>query len=339
MTVRRKQSEDALRESAERYRRLVEFGPEVVVIHCEGKITYINQAGVFLLGAKSAEEIVGRPVMDFVHPDYQAIVLERIKRTQEELKIEAAIYEKFMRLDGSIIDVEVSAIPIMDGGKPATQVVFHDVTERKQVEDALRESEARFRRRAEELSALYETTREIATQHDTKALLQTIVERAALLLNAAGGSMYLRDGEHNELVLKVAYGYQGFVGTRILPGEGMLGEVIETLQPAVVDDYRTWKDRSTKFDKLPITAVMATPMVNSGELVGVLSVNEVETGNGECLRKYTSSEMEQLTFFAGAAASAVHNARLFEETRQRLVELELLYQASLSAAQIHSPRQ
>ena len=337
MTIRRKQSEDALRESAERYRRLVEFGPEVVAVHCAGKIVYINQVGVELIGAKNLNEIIGRQVMDFVHPDYDAIVRQRIKQTQEEARVGSAIYEKFVRLDGSVIDVEVTAIPITFDGKPATQVVFHDITERKQVEDALRENEARFRRRAEELSALYEITREIAGHHDTKTLLQAIVDRAALLLNAAGGSIYLRDGEHNQLELKVAYGQQQFVGIKMDPGEGLLADVVQSLQPAVVDDYRVWKNRSLKFDSVPITALMAAPMLYSGELVGVLSVNEIDTGSGEPIRKYTSSEIEQITFFAGAAASAVHNARLFEETRQRLVELEVLYQASLSAAQIHSP--
>jgi PAS domain S-box-containing protein len=338
MTIRRKQSEDALRESAERYRQLVEFGPEVVCVHCEGRIVYINQAGVSLLGGKNADDIVGRATLDFVHPDYLAIVQQRIKQTQQEARVSNAIYEKFIRLDGSSVDVEVAAIPITYDGKPASQVVFHNVTERKQVEDALRESESRFRRRAEELSALYETTREVATQRDINTLLQAIVDRAAALLDAPGGCIYLRDRERNEVELKVAHGYQGFIGTRIMPGEGLLGNVMQTLQPAIVEDYRVWESRINKFDVLPITAVMIAPMLYSGELVGVLSVYEIYQGEDQPIRKYTSAEMEQLTFFAGAAASAVHNARLFDETRQRLVELELLYQASLSAAQIHSPR-
>ena len=338
MTIRRKQSEDALRESADRYRQLVEFGPEVVAVQCEGKIVYINQAGVSLLGGKTSEEIVGHPVKDFVHPDFLSVVLERIKQIQDEGKFGNPIYEKFMSLDGRSIDVEVTAIPITYDHKPATQVVFHNVTERKKVEDALRESEALYRRRAEELSALYETTRAVATQHDTKTLLQTIVDRATSLLDAAGGSIYLRSGERNELELKVAHGYQGFVGTKLAPGEGLLGNVIQTLQPVIVKDYQASENRSSKYDAVPITAVMAAPMLYSGELVGVLSVNEVNLGDGRPVREYTSAEMEQLAFFAGAAASAVHNARLFDETRQRLVELELLYQASLSAAQIHSPR-
>ena len=57
MTIRRKQSEDAMRESAERYKQLVEFGPEVVAVHCEGKIVYMNQAGVALLGGKNADDL------------------------------------------------------------------------------------------------------------------------------------------------------------------------------------------------------------------------------------------------------------------------------------------
>ena len=232
--------------------------------------------------------------------------------------------------------IDLAVVTIDYEGKPAALGTAFDLTERKRAEDSLRENEGRIRQRADELTALYETTREIATQRDTKTLLQTIVDRAALLLNAAGGSIYLCCEETDELELKVAFGYQGFVGMRASPGEGLLGQVAQMLQPMAVEDYRVWKNRSSKFDAVPITATMAVPMLYRGELLGVLTVYEIDSKTGSSIRKYTSSEMEQLTFFAGSAASTVHNTRLFEETKQRLVELELLYQASLSSVQIHS---
>jgi len=207
---------------------------------------------------------------------------------------------------------------------------------RKRAEDTLRENEARIRRRADELTALYQTTHDIATQKDTKTLLQTIVDRAASLLNASGGSIYLYHEDTKEMEMMVANGYQGFVGMRLGPGEGLMAQVTKTHRPLSVEDYRVWEHRLPQFDAIRITGIMVVPMLYSGVLVGALSVHEVDNGNGSPIRKYTNAEMEQLMFFAGAAASAVHNARMFQETRQRLVELELLYQASLSAAQIHS---
>ncbi|MBN2388052.1 MAG: GAF domain-containing protein [Anaerolineales bacterium] len=207
---------------------------------------------------------------------------------------------------------------------------------RKRAEDVLRENESRNRQRADELTALYETTRDVATQRDPKALMQAIVDRAASLLNSAGGSIYLFNEERNEVELIVAHGFQGYVGTRLVPGEGLVGRVLEDLEPMIVPDYRTWEFRSAKFDAESVTAVMAVPMLYSGETVGVLSVNEIERDDETPLREYRQSDVELLTFFAGAAASAVHNSRLFQETRRRLIELEALYQASLAAAQIHS---
>lgn len=208
--------------------------------------------------------------------------------------------------------------------------------QRKRAEDALRESEARMRRRADEFSALYETIRDLSTQREIESLMRIIVERAAHLLGSAGCCIYLYDHERNELELMVAHGYQGWVGERLRLGEGLVGKVMQTRLPMVVDDYRVWEHRTDKFDSVPVTAVVAVPMLYSNELVGVLTVYEVDQGAGSTTRMYGQSDIDLLHFFAGAAASAVHNARLFDETRQRLIELEVLYQASLAAAQIHS---
>src|SRR5215210_3675193 len=67
----RRLAEEALKESEERYRRLVDLSPEMVAVHSEGKWVYINDAGAKLAGASEPEELIGKPVMDLVHPDYR----------------------------------------------------------------------------------------------------------------------------------------------------------------------------------------------------------------------------------------------------------------------------
>ena len=210
--------------------------------------------------------------------------------------------------------------------------------QRKQAEEALRESEERFRRRAEEVSGLYETTRELAIQHDLDTLLNTISDRVVALLGSPGCTIYLYDKERRDLEAVVSRGWAGIVGIRLQIGEGVAGQVAQTLQPIVLDDHRTWKQRSPKFAPIPVTALAEVPMIYSGELVGVLTSYELAKEDESPIRKYTQADVDLLAVFAATAAGVVHNTRLFDETRQRLLEIELLYQASLAASQIHSLR-
>jgi two-component system, cell cycle sensor histidine kinase and response regulator CckA len=141
----RKLSEAALRESEERYRKLVEFSPDAIAIHSEGKIVFINVAGAKLLGAVNPEQLIGKSVMDFVHLDYQEIVREQIRQLREEGKNVSSVEEKFIKLDGSVIDVEVTAIPFTYQGKPGIQIIVRDITDRKSAEEALKQSEEKYR--------------------------------------------------------------------------------------------------------------------------------------------------------------------------------------------------
>jgi PAS domain S-box-containing protein len=140
-----RRSEEALRASEARYRALVESSPDGIGIHQDGRIVFINPAGARLLGAQNPDELVGKPIEDIIHPDYREVVRERIRRSLAEGQPAPPLMEKFIRLDGSTIDVEVTAVPIMWEGRPAMQVVFRDITERKRMEEELKASEERYR--------------------------------------------------------------------------------------------------------------------------------------------------------------------------------------------------
>jgi PAS domain S-box-containing protein len=212
------------------------------------------------------------------------------------------------------------------------------VINRKRSEDTVRESEERYHRRADELAALYETARDLATQRDLKTMLNTVADRVTTLLRSPGCSIYLFDKERKDLEAIISRGLPGMIGVRLQLGEGIAGKVAQTLQPMIIDDHRIWANRSPKFSDIPTTAVAEVPMVFGGDLIGVLTVYEIESEDNFHIRKYTQADVDLLTVFAGTAAVAVHNTRLFDETRQRLLELEVLYQTSLAATQIINVR-
>ncbi|TAK57319.1 MAG: PAS domain S-box protein [Bacteroidetes bacterium] len=139
----RKGTEARLRESEERYRSLVELSPDAIVIHQDGKFVFSNASGAALFGAREPRDLLGKPIMDFVHPDYRKFVLERVQQNAGG-EITPMIQEKLITLDGAIVDVEVTAIPSSFQGAPAVQVVIRDITQRLRAEKEFRELEQKL---------------------------------------------------------------------------------------------------------------------------------------------------------------------------------------------------
>lgn len=127
----RKQAEEAFRESEERYRRLVEVSPDAIFVNRQGKLVFINQAGLRLFGATRPEQMLGKSPYDFTHPDYHALIRERIRRQLDLGESAPPVEEKIIRLDGTLVDVEVAAAPVMYQGVMSIQAVLRDLTERK----------------------------------------------------------------------------------------------------------------------------------------------------------------------------------------------------------------
>ena len=141
----RKLAERELQESEERYRRLVELSPDAIIVHSDCNLVYVNPAAVKLWGANSADELLGRSLLERVHPDYRRAAEARIRDVQQSGTTIQLTELKQLRLNGEVIDVEVTGMSMVFQGRPAVQSVVRDITERKQGREALRQTETQLR--------------------------------------------------------------------------------------------------------------------------------------------------------------------------------------------------
>ena len=136
---------EALRESEQRYRQLIEVAPDAIFVHSEGRVVLANPAMVQLFGAESAAQLIGREVLDLIGSGSRELVRERIRRLYETPQSVPLTEVEYVRADGTLFSVEATAVSFSYAGRPAAQVVARDITSRKAAERALRESEQRFR--------------------------------------------------------------------------------------------------------------------------------------------------------------------------------------------------
>lgn len=144
--ARRRHSETALRESETQFQTLVELAPEAVFIQTGGCFAYVNGAAQQLFGARSAEELIGRSVLDLFRADQHEQISARIRMLNEDQKVVPSAEEVCVRLDGSTIDVEVSAAPFQHQGEHGAIVFARNITERKRAESSLRDQMEELRR-------------------------------------------------------------------------------------------------------------------------------------------------------------------------------------------------
>ncbi|MBI2419942.1 MAG: PAS domain S-box protein, partial [Ignavibacteriales bacterium] len=132
-----KQHEELLRESEEKYRGLVQGSPDAIAIYIAGKVVFTNNASLRLMRASSIDDLIGMNVLDFVHPDSRELVKSRMLKMTVDGKELPVAEEKFIRLDGTVVDVEVRAIPVVFDKKAGVQLIVRDISERKKSEDEI----------------------------------------------------------------------------------------------------------------------------------------------------------------------------------------------------------
>ncbi len=134
--------ERELAASEERYRTFVELSPDAVVVHRGGEIVFANSAAAELLGADSPGALLGRDALQFIAPKDRPAVRERIKGILVEGRAAPPFEETFVRMDGSLVPVEVRGTQVALRDGPAVLVVARDITDRNRTRDLLMGTEA-----------------------------------------------------------------------------------------------------------------------------------------------------------------------------------------------------
>lgn len=134
----------ALAEGAEQSRTLVEAFPDAILIQVEHTIVFINPSCLRLFRAEAAQQILGRDVSTVIHPEYLAAFQARIEGCYSSGTASPSAESVLLACDGSSVDIDAVAIPIVWNGAPAIEVVARDITKRKQSEMAVQNWQRRL---------------------------------------------------------------------------------------------------------------------------------------------------------------------------------------------------
>jgi len=315
----RKQAESSLRQSEERYRTLAEAAHDMIfIVDSEGVIEYVNRFAAEQFRTEP-KQMIGK-LMQQVFPP--AVAERQFGAIQKVIETGEPFYaETQSSFPSGDVWLSTSLAPLKNesGDIRAVLGIARDITERKR-------AEAESAQRADQFAALYEMARDISAQQENlSGLLQSIVDRAVNLLQAYSGMLYLYDPVARNLEMTVERNSWGQVGMRLKLGEGLAGQVAQTLEPLRVDNYQTWEGRSPQLNGLPIGAVLGAPLLYGGEFIGALVIAEIASKTN---RKFTEADSRLLTLFAAHVSGALRNAYSHDELRRRVEELTTISRVS-----------
>ncbi|MBC7683305.1 MAG: EAL domain-containing protein [Ferruginibacter sp.] len=202
------QREQALRFSEERFRTLVEWSPEAVVVHVNDRIVYANPAAALLFGATSPQDLVGRLMAQLLHPESIGLAQQRARHVAASGQSVGVVALRFFKLDGSVIDVEVQGTPIQFDGAKAVHTVLSEITRRKLAEAEMRIAATAF----ETQQAMLVTDCNWVIQRVNKAFSQITGYSAQEAVGKTPGDL-LRSGLHDAAFFKVMVASLEHTGT------------------------------------------------------------------------------------------------------------------------------
>jgi PAS domain S-box-containing protein len=346
LEIKCQQMTEVLQASESQYRLTIDSMSDAIhVVDAELRLTLFNTAFEELIESLGLEpDVTGKTVFEIfpflsnrVREEYQQVF-----NTGEPL-----LTEETSTIGAKEYFTETLKIPIFEQGR-VTQIVtvIRDITQRKQTEDALQttrdELEARIKARTAELAEANAVLRvEIAERHRAEEALQrrnrelallnragqainstltldrvlaTLLEEVRRLMGVVACSVWLIDPDTHELVCQQATGPKNEMvrGWRIAPGEGIVGWTVRSGESQIVPDthadehYFEGVDQATGFS---LRSILSVPLRVKENIIGVIQAVDTEVG------RFSSADLELLDPLAAAAAIAIENAQLHEQTK------------------------
>ncbi len=310
------QGEAALAAERNLLRTLIDNLPDYIFIKdTQSRFVMVNLAQAGLLGVRSPEEAVGKTDQDFLPAALAAQYRtdeERVIRTGEPL-----LHHEERGPSRAVGEPEwhlTTKVSLRDGRGGIVGVVgiSRNITQLKRTEDTLIG-------RTRQLESIRTVSAEITRELDPTRLLDLITQRAAELVGALSGTLYLWDADTQALVSHSWLSPGLSKGRRVRRlGEGVAGTVAARRQGMIVNDYRASPFATPEsLRRAGVTAVIGEPLLYRERLVGVIALDNEGSG-----KRFTREDGEVLALFATQAAIAVENARLFGELNRSYADLQ-----------------
>lgn len=317
----RVEAEKQIRDREAEYRGIFEATNDGLIIgDLEGHIVEANPAYCRMFGY-TRDELIGLDARQLVAPDYRDVVDEALKAEAASGSFQAVAIG--LRKDGTTFNADARGTSFMYRGRPHNLSVVQDVTERVRAFELLEE---RVKERTRELSTLLDVSHNVSSTLELRPLLDLILDQIAGVVEYAGASISLIDGDESEIVAFRGRGSADIaLGLRIPvdrmdPGPETWGSgplIIGDVRADTPDAIAYRRNESQLLDSSfsYVRSWMAVPLIVNERLVGVLTLNGAEPG------LYTPHQAELVLGIASQAAIAIENARLYEQA-QELAALE-----------------
>lgn len=315
-----KKAEQAIKESETTFRKLYEESADPIMLMKDGRFISCNQATLKVLGLKNRSEIIDHTPMD-ISPEYQADGTD--SHTAAMKYIETAQRDGYcrfewvcLRSDGSPVILEVSLTPIILKGENLLHVGWRDITDRKRAEELVR-------KKSENLALLLETGNSLLTFHDTKSILEKVVESAVSISEVDSAAIYTLS--NNTLFLECTYPplppeFPEEFRVISLEEHPFIHRAITSRAPEILTDSHTAELTQTEkliLEGRNLRSLLYLPLIYMEKPIGVLIVGTVGR-----LHTFSEDEIDVYRILASQTSLEIEETRMFEQNTRYVKELE-----------------